>query len=183
MYKNIYHNIISIKAKYFFVFFLFFAFQKSEAQAPANDNPCAALEVFVTQTCNNPPTFSNSNATVTTNNGYTFPGCSQTNTAKDVWFKIKTTNNGGNNDTQFAITTNGAPIGQIRIFSAVTCAGPFSEIAQACEPLLNTTRCIVNNAQANTTYYIMVGGYWDNSPTGTFTLCATPLPLAGCTNI
>ncbi len=183
MYKNIYHYIsFCLKTKYFLILTSFFYFAKIQAQAPVNDNPCNAIEVFVTQTCNNPTSYSNINATTTTNNGYTFSGCSQTNTAKDVWFKIKTSNNNSNNDTQFAITTNGAPVGQIRIFSAITCAGPFSEIAQACEPLQNITRCTVNNAQPNTTYYIMVGGYWNNSPTGNFTLCATPLPVSGCTN-
>jgi subtilisin-like proprotein convertase family protein len=165
------------------VFLLFFLVKNVNAQTPINDNPCNATEIFINNTCNNPATFSNLNATTTAPNGYVLPGCAQTTTPKDVWFKVKTSNNNSITDTKFSITTNGTPIGQIRIFAANTCNGPFSEIGQACEATATQTVCIVNNAQANTTYYVMVAGYWNNSPTGNFTLCATAPPVAGCTNI
>ncbi len=152
------------------------------AQAPSNDSPCNAIELFNTPNCNSPLTFSNVNATTTAANGYVVTGCASTTTPKDVWFKVKTSNNGSNNDTKFTVTATGAPIGQIRVFYANTCAGPFSEIAQACQSSGNTTQCIVTNAQANTTYYVLLAGYWDNTPTGSFNVCVTPPPFSGCTN-
>ncbi len=152
------------------------------AQAPINDDPCNAIALSIVSNCNNALIFNNLNATPTTSNGYVASGCASANAPRDVWFKFQTTNNGAASDTKISLTSTGNTIGQIRLFTAQTCAGPFSEITQICNPVLNSLQLTANNLVPSTTYYVLVAGYWDNAPLGDFTLCATLPPLSGCIN-
>jgi subtilisin-like proprotein convertase family protein len=126
--------------------------------------------------------FSNLNATTTNNNGYALNSCAPTNAPHDVWFKFQTTSNGSATDTKVSITTVGNPIGQIRIFTAQICTGPFSELTQVCNATQNTLQITALNLVPATTYYVYVAGYFDNSPQGDFSICITSPPLSGCTN-
>ncbi|MFZ4543894.1 MAG: proprotein convertase P-domain-containing protein [Saprospiraceae bacterium] len=161
---------------------LFSSVARLVAQAPTNDNPCSAAALSIAQNCQSPAFFSSLNATPSTPNGYIPQGCADAAFPKDVWFSFKTTSSGAITDVQVAVSTTGALIGQIRLFSALNCAGPFTEVNQICNSNPNNLQLIASGLSPGTTYYVMCSTYWDITPGGSFGICITPPPIAGCTN-
>lgn len=152
------------------------------AQAPANDNPCAATVLVPNGTlCTTPTVGDNTNATTTNPNGYTNPSntgtCGTAQAPKDVWFQF-TTAASGPASFGAAITVTGNPAGLVRLFSAASCAGPFTQIACSGSGAVNTVapRLTTGSLAPNTTYYIMVSGYGSNDTQGQFTICLTNGP-------
>ncbi|RYU78761.1 fibronectin type III domain-containing protein [Hymenobacter persicinus] len=142
---------------------------------PTNDDPCGAIQVPITADCVSPTQGSNINATTTTVNGYTNPGCGIASTPIDVWFKFTTPATGPSSQAAF-ITVTGTVAGQLRVFSAATCAGPFTQIGCKAGTTNNTSAGTleVSGLSPNTTYYVFVSGYGSGDATGTFTICVTP---------
>ena len=157
----------------------------ARAQAPANDDPCGATVLLPNGAlCNSPTTSTNVGATTTVPNGYTNPGfvpgssgCGTATSPKDVWFQFTTTASGPSS-FGVTVTVTGNPAGSLKLYSAASCAGPFT--------LLNCSAATTNNSVAarlttgllvaNTTYYIQVAGYGSNDATGPFTICLTDGP-------
>lgn len=152
------------------------------AQAPINDEPCAAIPLAISVNCNAPQLYNMQNATHSTPNGYLSNSCTNAPQPRDVWFSFKTSNNNTSTDTKIAITAAGSSVGQIRLFTGQSCAGPLSEITQICNGTSNTLQLIASNLVPNTTYYILVSEYWANTILADFTICVTPSPVTGCTN-
>jgi hypothetical protein len=98
-----------------------------------------------------------------------------------VWFKF-TTAATGVGSTVVNIQVTGSPAGQVRVFSAATAAGPFTQIGCAAGTTNNTAAGPVRVAglTPNTTYYVSVSGYGSGDTPGAFTICAvgqaTPAP-------
>ncbi|GAA3923939.1 fibronectin type III domain-containing protein [Hymenobacter algoricola] len=141
------------------------------ALAPAtNDEPCTALVL----PASGPPLAANNlGATTTVPNGYVNPGCTTSNNPKDVWFTMTTPT--GSGPTTGAFTTTGNAAGQVRIFSAASCSGPFTQLICRASPGNNQTvgTFMAPGMLPNTTYYIMVAGYGSNDVPGSFTLGAS----------
>lgn len=171
-----------MKIKFTLFYSIFHFICVLNAQTPSNDDPCTAIQLGIATNCSNPLTYSNQNATTTIANGYAITGCASALSPKDIWFKFQTTGNGTSTDTKVAITTNGNVIGQIRLFTAQNCSGPMSEISQICNAASNSLQLVASNLVPSTTYYILVAGYFDNNPTGDFTICLSNAPISGCTN-
>ena|GEM_PF-4839224 len=152
------------------------------AQAPANDNPCSATVLTPNGVlCTAPTVATNANATTTNPNGYQNPsttgGCGTSSTPRDVWFQF-TTAASGPASFGAAITVTGNPAGLVRLFSAPSCAGPFTEMACSGSGASNTVapRLTTGSLVANTTYYISVAGYGSGDAPGQFTICLTNGP-------
>ncbi|SHI73220.1 Por secretion system C-terminal sorting domain-containing protein, partial [Hymenobacter daecheongensis DSM 21074] len=144
---------------------------------PANDDPCGAVVIPVAAGCTSPTQGSNVSATTTTPSGYTNPGCGIATAPIDVWFKF-TTAASGPGSTGVSIITTGTAAGQLRVFSAASCTGPFTQVACKAGTAVNTNagNLDVSGLTANTTYYVFVSGYSSSDATGAFTLCVTPPP-------
>lgn len=155
----------------------------AQAQAPANDNPCAATVLLPNGTlCTAPTTGTNVGATTTNPSGYNNPGgtgCGTAAAPKDVWYTF-TTGASGPSSFGVTVTVTGNPAGLLRLFSAASCAGPFTQVACASGTGSNTVsaRLITGALLANTTYYIMVAGYTSTDTQGPFTICLTNGPSA-----
>ena len=160
------------------VLFLF-ALEPLRAQAPSNDDPCGAVVLMPSgQFCAAPTVGTTQGATVTAPNGYANTTACGTGFTqpRDVWYKFTTTASGlGSNGATLTVAGNAA--GQIRLFSALSCNGPFTDIgcqaaaqANTSAPALTTTALA-----AGTTYYVRVAG---NSGTsvGSFSICLTDGP-------
>jgi hypothetical protein len=141
----------------------------------ANDNPSGAVTLTVGATCT-PVSSTNVGATTTTPNGYTNPGCAAAANPIDVWFKF-TTAATGVGSTVVSIQVTGAPAGQVRVFSAATAAGPFTQLGCAAGTTNNTVAgpVRVGGLTPNTTYYVSVSGYGSADTQGAFTICAQGL--------
>lgn len=103
---------------------------RAQAQAPANDDPCGAIILTPSgQLCTAPTVGTLQAATSTTPNGY-----SNQNTCGnvygqpfDVWYTFTTTGSGlGSTGATVSVTGNAAA--QLRLFSAASCAGPFTQL-------------------------------------------------------
>ena len=145
---------------------------------PANDNPTGAIALTVGTTCT-PTTGTNLGATTTTANGYTNPSaggtCGVAANPKDVWYSFTTLAG----QTAGTVTVTGAPAGLVRVFSAASNAGPFTQVSCAAGATNNTVAGPVSLTAltANTTYYVSVSGYGSNDTQGSFTICVTaPAP-------
>ncbi|SHM06587.1 T9SS type A sorting domain-containing protein [Hymenobacter psychrotolerans] len=151
--------------------------------APANDNPSGAVALTIGATCT-PVNGTNAAATTTTPNGYANPGaapytCGIAASPKDVWYTFTTAASGAGS-TAVTIQVTGAPAGYIRIFSAASAAGPFTERGCAAGTTNNTVSAplTLNTLTPSTTYYVSVAGYGSADTQGAFTICAvaaTPL--------
>jgi hypothetical protein len=148
----------------------------ANAQAPANDDPCGAVVLAPSgQLCTAPTVGTLVAATPTTPNGY-----SNQNTCGlafgqplDVWYKFTTTGSGlGSTGATISVTGNAAA--QLRLFSAATCAGPFTQLDCQGSTAPNTAAPSISVAtlSPNTTYYVRVA---TNTP-GPFTICLTDGP-------
>jgi hypothetical protein len=146
----------------------------AQAQAPANDDPCGAVTLTPQGAlCTAPVTSTNLNATTTVPNGY-----GNTGSPRDVWFKFTTAATG---PASFGatITVNGNPATFVQLFSAASCAGPFTPITYSASNQANTTapRLITGVLAASTTYYVRVSGNSSfNDQPGAFTICVSDGP-------
>ncbi|WP_167856384.1 fibronectin type III domain-containing protein [Hymenobacter metallicola] len=141
---------------------------------PLNDEPCGAIALTVAAGCPSPTQGSNEAATTTAPVGYTNPGCGIAASPLDVWFKF-TTAAAGPASLGASVVATGTPAGQVRVFSASTCAGPFTQIA--CKFVAGTGgvgALDVTGLTPNTTYYVSVAGYSSSSVAGAFSICVTP---------
>lgn len=138
-----------------------------------NDEPSGAITLPLGTTCT-PTVANNSGATPTTPAGYANPGCGVAVNPKDVWFKFTTAASGAGS-TFVNLETAGSAAGQIRVFSAASAAGPFTEVACGAGPDNNTSAGTLNvsSLTPNTTYYVAISGYGSNDAQGAFTVCAT----------
>ncbi|MBO2011938.1 T9SS type A sorting domain-containing protein [Hymenobacter negativus] len=151
--------------------------------APANDDPTGAITLSLSATCT-PTNGTNAGATTTggtTPSGYANPGCGIAASPKDVWFKFTTAATGiGSTDASIQVT--GTTAGQVRVFSAATSAGPFTQVGCAAGTANNTAAgpLRLSALTPNTTYYVFVSGYGSADTQGAFTICAvglaTPAP-------
>ncbi|MBH8570613.1 fibronectin type III domain-containing protein [Microvirga sp. STS02] len=138
---------------------------------PANDNPTGAIALTVSSTCA-PTNGTNVGATTTTANGYANPGtCGIATAPKDVWYSFTTLAG----QTTATVTVTGNPAGLVRVFSAASNAGPFTQVSCSAGTTNNTVAGPVSltSLTGNTTYYISVAGYGSNDTQGAFTICVT----------
>jgi hypothetical protein len=146
-----------------------------------NDDPVGATTVPITATCTTPTSSTNTGATTTPVNGYTNPsGCAIASTPKDVWFKF-TTAATGPTSTAVRIIVAGTVAGQVRLFSATSAAGPFTQVACSGGTTNNTQAAPLDAAglTPSTTYYVFVSGYGSGDTQGAFTICVTDPPTCG----
>lgn len=138
-----------------------------------NDDPTGAITLPLAATCT-PTNGTNVGATTTTANGYTNPGCGIAVNPKDVWFKFTTAATGAGS-TFVRIQVTGNPAGQVRVFSAASNAGPFTEVGCASSGANNMVAGTLSlpSLTPNTTYYVFVSGYGSGDTQGAFTICAT----------
>ena len=142
---------------------------------PANDDPAGAIVLPLAATCT-PTNGTNAGATTTTPSGYANPGCGVAVNPKDVWYKL-TTAATGVGSTVVNIQVTGTTAGQVRLFSAASGAGPFSQVGCAAGTANNTAAgpLRVTGLTPATTYYVFVSGYGSGDAQGAFTICATGL--------
>jgi len=151
----------------------------ARGQSPANDDPCGAV-VLTPQgaICTAPSVGTTQGATATPPNGYqnTNQGCGQGQPAPalDVWYQFTR----GTSQLSFGatITVTGNAAGRIRLFSATSCAGPFTEIGCSSAANGNTAApALVTSPNAlvvpNASYYIAVTAYGGIGLGGPFTIC------------
>ncbi|MCC2547239.1 fibronectin type III domain-containing protein [Hymenobacter sp. BT175] len=136
-----------------------------------NDEPCGAISLPITGTCT-PTTGTTFGASTTPPNGYTNPACAADVSPMDVWYQFTTPATGGAS-TSATISVTGSPAGQIRLFSGASCGGPLNQLACSQSPSGPALPLSSTTLTPNTTYYVMVAGYSDNSPRGQFTICVT----------
>ena len=155
-----------------------YRFVAAVAPPLTNDEPANAISLPVGATCA-PTTASNIGATTTTPAGYANPGCGLAVNPKDVWFRF-TTAASGTGSTAVSIRTTGSAAGQVRVFSAGSASGPFTELACASGPAndSNAGTLGVRGLVPGSTYYVFVSGVGSNDLQGAFTICAvgTPAP-------
>jgi hypothetical protein len=147
----------------------------------ANDNPTGAIVVPITANCTSPTNGTNLGATTTTPSGYTNPsGCAIASTPRDVWFSF-TTAATGPTSTAVRIIVTGTTAGQVRLFSATSSAGPFTQVACSGGTTNNTQAAPLDagGLTPNTTYYVFVSGYGSGDTQGPFTICVTNPPACG----
>ncbi|WP_170061870.1 fibronectin type III domain-containing protein [Hymenobacter chitinivorans] len=139
------------------------------APEPANNDACGALPLPIATAACTPVGGNNTGATTSGASGYVNPGCSTSNSPKDVWFTMTTSATAAG----VQITTTGGPAGQVRIFTAASCSTAFTQVAcQASAGNNQTVGSFDVALEPNTTYYVMVAGYGSNDATGAFTICA-----------
>ena len=151
----------------------------SAAWAQANDDPCGAVVLTPSgQLCTAPTVGTTQGATATAPNGYTNTtscgaGFGQ---PRDVWFRF-TTAATGLGSTGATLTVSGNAAGQLRLFSANSCTGPFTELACQAAAQANTSAPTLTTTAltASTTYYVRVAGNGSTTP-GPFTICLTDGP-------
>ena len=137
----------------------------------SNDEPCGAVPLALSgATCTTPTAGTVTGATATTPNGYPASGCGISNTA-DVWYRF-TTAASGPASTGATLTVGGGTGKQIRVFSASSCNGPFTQIgcsyaAGATPPL------VLTSLTPSTTYYVSINGQ-GSSPN--FSVCVSDRP-------
>lgn len=166
------------------------AFLSANAQAPANDDPCNAIQLPLSanETCSNALAGTTLNATTSTGFGYTNPvECGVASQPKDVWYKVTTTASGpGSTILHFKLSASGAnPMtsGNITLLRANgTCpAITMSLLSGACKNSssgsFTSVTLTVQFLTPNTTYYLRVNPVNDTDPGGTFSICAY-LPVA-----
>jgi hypothetical protein len=129
----------------------------------ANDEPCNATVLTVGGAA---VTANNIGATTSAATGYQNPGCSTAGAPRDVWFRFVAT------AATAQVRVTGAPAGQVRLFSAGVCAGPFTALACQASSGPNTAAGALNASglTVGSTYYVSVSGYASSDFTGTFTI-------------
>ena len=151
------------------------------ATLPANDDPTGAIALAVTNTCT-PTAGTNLGSTTSPANGYTNPGsCGVATAPKDVWYYFTT----AAGQSAATVTVTGAPAGLVRVFSATTNAGPFTQVNCAAGATNNTVAgpLSLTGLTPNTTYYVSVAGYGSGDTQGAFTICVTGPACAPATGL
>ena len=140
---------------------------------PANDNPSGAITLTVAATCT-PTNGTNAGATTTTPNGYVNPSttpstCGIAINPSDVWYRFVAT------AATATVTVTGNPAGAVRVFSAATNAGPFTQVTCTASTANNTVAPALplTGLTVGTTYYIAVSGRSSGDTQGAFTICVT----------
>ncbi|WBA42065.1 T9SS type A sorting domain-containing protein [Hymenobacter canadensis] len=130
----------------------------------SNDEPCTATALPANGT---PLTTSNLGATASPANGYANPGCALASNPKDVWFSFVAPSNGPR-----TLVVTGGPAGQVRLFSATSCNGPFTQLACLASTGSGTAAgpLAVPSLTPGTTYYVSVSGYGSSDTQGAFTI-------------
>ncbi|WP_226164016.1 fibronectin type III domain-containing protein [Hymenobacter terricola] len=148
-----------------------------------NDEPCGAVVLPVDPGAGCTPLSGFvTGATPTVPNGYTNPGCGGVANALDVWYRFTTTTSGPGSTSVVLTLSNVAAAGQLRLFAAPSCTGPFTSLAcsAASSPVTGAAPIVATGLVPNTTYYVSVAGI-TNALTNTFTLCASALvPALPC---
>ncbi|MCX6200292.1 MAG: gliding motility-associated C-terminal domain-containing protein [Bacteroidetes bacterium] len=137
------------------------------AQAPANDDPCAAIPLTVSATCTY-ATYTNANATATA--GVPAPGCASYS-GGDVWFTFIVPASGAVTiDAIQGVITDGG----MAVYSATACNGTFSLISCDDDNSANGLMPFLNIAgqTPGATLYIRFWEYGNNG-NGTFGICVT----------
>jgi hypothetical protein len=148
--------------------------------AIANDEPCGAIPIPLNtgSTCQATAYGSVAGATSTVAYGYNNTGCGTTfSNPYDVWFTFTTPTTGpASTGVNLSLTGTGK---QVRVFSAASCAGPFTDVGcSGLSPGVTTPpELTLRNLSPGTTYFVRVAHTGANDPTTTiFTLCLTPAP-------
>ncbi|WBO85059.1 fibronectin type III domain-containing protein [Hymenobacter yonginensis] len=130
----------------------------------SNDEPCTATVLPANGTA---LTTSNLGATASAANGYSNPGCAPAANPKDVWFSFVAPGNGPR-----SLVVTGAPAGQVRLFSATSCNGPFTQLACRASTGSGTAAgsLALPALTPGTTYYVSVSGYGSSDAQGAFTI-------------
>ncbi|MDB5202470.1 MAG: hypothetical protein JWQ27_1879 [Ferruginibacter sp.] len=134
---------------------------------PSNDEPCTAIPITATATCNY-TTYTNANATASA--GIPAPGCANY-LGGDVWFSVVVPASGSLKfDTQTGVITDAG----MAIYSAPSCTGPFTLIECDDDDSPNGLMSFINRSglTPGSTVYIRVWEYGNNN-NGTFGLCVT----------
>ncbi|MBD2713968.1 T9SS type A sorting domain-containing protein [Microvirga sp. STR05] len=137
-----------------------------------NDEPCNASALPLGTGAYGAVVSGNSlGATFTIPNGYSAIGCVLASSPKDVWFEFTTP---AGSATPVSIVVSGGPAGQVRVFSAASCNGPFTQIACQGAAATNTAAggLVVSNLSAATRYFVAVSAFGSNDPQGPFTIQA-----------
>lgn len=148
-----------------------------------NDEPCVAVTLPLGGATCQPTAGSTFEATPTPANGYALFGCGIAFqfAPADVWYRF-TTAATGPASTGVTVTVSGASAGQLRLFSAATCSGPFAELA--CTSGTSASNMALPLVAAgllpNTTYYVRVSPF--SGSQGAFTICVTDPPACGNPN-
>jgi len=136
----------------------------------SNDEPCNAT-VLAVGTGGTYQTTQSTNLGATTSpvNGYQNPGCSTAGAPKDVWFQFEMPAGSG---TSLSVVAIGNPAGQVRVFSADSCSGPFTQLSCKASSGPNTAAGgqTVTGLAAGSTYYVSVSGYSSSDFPGSFSL-------------
>lgn len=136
---------------------------------PSNDNPCTAINIPVSATCNY-TTYTNEAATASL--GISVPSCGFYNNAGDVWFTATVPAGGA-----LLIDTQSGTMfdGDVAVYTG-SC-GSLTEIAcdAAGSPNPNMGQVLVGGLTPGTTVWIRVWDYGGYSP-GSFGICVTPPP-------
>lgn len=159
-------------------------FTTTAVAAPANDDPCAAVQLPALSATSATISATNVGATTTLPSvapGYATPppqGCGVAVNPKDVWFRF-TTNASGAGSTNAGITTTGTAAGSIRVFSAASCSAGFVQVACKGGYTNNTGAGSLNvsGLTPGTTYYVAVSPYATSDVQGAFTITASSLVL------
>ncbi|MBC8081683.1 MAG: T9SS type A sorting domain-containing protein, partial [Hymenobacter sp.] len=160
-------------------------FTTSAVAAPANDDPCAAVQLPSPSGASAPVSATNLGATTTVASlapGYTTPpptGCGVAVSPKDVWFRF-TTNASGAGSTSVGIATTGTAAGSVRVFAATSCASGFVQVACQGGTTNNTAAGSFNatSLTPNTSYYVAVAPYASSDAQGPFTIMVGSVVLA-----
>lgn len=149
--------------------------------AAGNDEPCQAIALPLTSSCSSPLAGTTAGATTTAANGYAQQGCGGDNQPRDVWYTVTTAATGAAS-TGLTVTVTGNPAGQVRLFSATSCQGPFTALACVAGSAFGNGQApplVVAGLAPSTTYYVRVAGYFGSDPQGAFTICASNPPACG----
>ena len=95
-----------------------------------------------------------------------------------MWFRFTTLAG----QATAVVTVNGTVAGQIRVFSAASSAGPFTQVTCNASGANNAQSppVVLTGLSGNTTYYVAVAGYGSNDTQGAFTICVTGTGVAPC---
>ena len=149
--------------------------------AAGNDEPCQAFVLPVTSSCTSPLAGTTVGATPTPANGYAQQGCGGDASPRDVWYAVTTAATGAAS-TGLTVTVAGNTAGQVRLFSAASCTGPFTALACVAGSSFGNGQApplVVAGLSPSTTYYVRVAGYFGYDPQGAFTICASNPPTCG----
>ncbi len=166
-FHSLFYNFRNLKSSFLILTALLLSFI-TQAQAPNNDDPCAAVTLTVAATCTY-QTFTTLNSTPST--GYPAPGCAQFQ-GDDVWFQITVPAGGAIiiNSIQGGITDGGMALysGDCNTMALIECDDDDSE--NGLMPLINRS-----GLTPGSTVFVRFWKY-NGGVGGTFGICVTTPP-------